>query len=291
MFDQIDAALSLVDRFQRWRERHKTPIEESVQARFVRLFAAHGVHRNQIPRFFGNGIELADVRDDATLAGRLTAEHLLKASELFGVRLEWLESGRGPAQERLDFYKQPRRFWDWLSAVSTRAQEKHAFLRALLLLPKGGGPDIEAVLLIAEPVGAFNDDWIERIHWVPAGSPDYWRCRGYLASYVAAADQLNVMLRARRMPKALLAKNVTEVDLVGSTALDDLHSGRDRVEALKWLEDPKAFLSGVDPEQNHFGVQSALRLWLDLEAEGLMKGASPRPTPRSQFEAVLQRFS
>lgn len=291
MFDQIDAALSLVDRFQRWRERHKTPIEESVQARFVRLFAAHGVHRNQIPRFFGNGIELADVRDDATLAGRLTAEHLLKASELFGVRLEWLESGRGPAQERLDFYKQPRRFWDWLSEISVRVHERHAISRALLLLPKGGDPGQEAVLLITEPIAVFNDEWLERIHWVPAGPPDYWRCRGYLASYVAAADQFNVMLRARRMPHAVLAKKVTEVDLVGSTALDDLHSGRDRVDALKWLEDPKAFLSCVDPEQNNFGLQSALHLWLDLEARGLMKSASPQPSPRPLFEAALRRFS
>lgn len=291
MFDQIDAALSLVDRFQRWRERHKTPIEESVQARFVRLFAAHGVHRNQIPRFFGHGIELADVRDDATLAGRLTAEHLSKASELFGVRLEWLESGRGPAQERLNFYKQPRRFWDWLSAISVRVNEQHASLRALLLLPKSGDPDLETVLLIAEPIAEFNDEWIERIHWVPAGPPDYWRCRGYLASYVAAADQYNVVLRGRRMSNAVLVKKVMEVDLVGSNALDELHPGRDRVDALKWLEDPKAFLSWVDPEQNNFGVQSALRLWLDLEAQGLMKSASPQPSPRPLFEAALQRLS
>lgn len=83
------------------------------------------MHRNQIPRFFGNELELADVRDDATLASRLTAEHLSKASELFGVRLEWLESGIGPAQERLNFYKQPRRFWDWLSEISARVHERH----------------------------------------------------------------------------------------------------------------------------------------------------------------------
>jgi hypothetical protein len=291
MLDQIDAALSLLDRFQRWRERHKAPIEESVQTRFVRLFAAHGVHRNQIPRFFGNGLELADVRDDAALAGRLSAEHLAKASELFGVRLEWLEAGQGPAQERLDFYKQPKRFWDWLSEVSTRVQQKHTVLRGLLLLPKGGSSDIEAVLLIAEPIAAFNNEWTERIHWVPAGPPDYWRCRGYLASYVAAADQCNVVLRARRISNAVLTKKVMDVDLIGSTALDDLHSGRDRVEPLKWLEDPKAFLSGVDPEQNNFGLQSALHLWLDLEAQGLMKSASPRPSPRPLFEGALRRFS
>lgn len=291
MLDQIDAALSLLDRFQRWRERHKTPVEESVQARFVRLFAAHGVHRNQIPRFFGHGLELADFRDEAALGERLNAEHLSKASELFGVRLEWLESGWGPAQERLDFYKQPRSFWDWLSEVSTRARDRHAFLRSLLLLPKGGSSDIEAVLLVAEPIAAFNDEWVERIHWVAGGPPDYWRCRGYLASYVAAADNFNVMLRALRMPNVTLTKKAIEADLVGTTVLDDLYSSRDHVGPLKWLEDPRAFLSGVDPEQNSFGVQSALRLWLDLEAEGLMKGASPHPSPRPLFEVALRRFS
>lgn len=291
MFDQIDAAFSLLDRLQRWRDRNKAPVEESVQARFVRLFAAHGVHRNQIPRFFGHGLELTDVRDDATLAGRLTAEHLSKASELFGVRLEWMESGIGPAQERLNFYKQPRRFWDWISTVSSNAQEKHAFLRALLLLPEGGDADMEAVLLVAEPIAAFNDAWVERIHWVPAGPPDYWRSRGYLASYVAAADQCNVVLRAQRVSNASFSKKVMDVDLIGPMALDDWQFGRDRVDALEWLEKPEAYLSGVDPEQDRFGLQSALRLWLDLESQGLMKGASPRPTPRSQFEASLRRFS
>lgn len=291
MFDQIDAALSLVDRFQSWRERHKRPVEEFVQSRFVRLFAAHGVHRNQIPRFFGHGIELADVRDDATLAGRLTAEHLLKASELFGVRLEWMESGLGPAQERLNFYKQPKRFWDWLSDVATRVQQKHAIARALLLLPEGGRSDVEAVLLIVEPIVPLNDEWVERVHWVPVGPPDYWRCRGYLASFVAAADRFSVMLAARRASSAVLSKKVMDVDLFGPTALDDLDFGRDRVDALKWLEDPNAFLSGVDPERNNFGVQSALRLWLDLEAQGLMEGFSPSTTFRPKFEAALQQLS
>jgi hypothetical protein len=33
---------------------------------------------------------------------------------------------------------------------------------------------------------------------------------------------------------------------------------------------PDAFLSGVDPEQDQFGIKSALRLWLDLEQQGYM---------------------
>ena len=29
---------------------------DSVASRFIRLFENHGVHRNQIPRFFGHGL-------------------------------------------------------------------------------------------------------------------------------------------------------------------------------------------------------------------------------------------
>lgn len=40
---------------------------ESVAARFVRLFEAHGVHRNQIARLFGRGLTLATVQTEGAL--------------------------------------------------------------------------------------------------------------------------------------------------------------------------------------------------------------------------------
>lgn len=147
------------------------------------------------------------------------------------------------------------------------------------------------MLLVAEPIAVFNDEWIECIHWVPGGPADYWRCRGYLASYVAATDNFDVMLRAQRMPSATLTKKVIEADLVGSAAFSDLHSVGDRMEPLKWLEDPEAFLAGVDPERNNYGLESALQLWLKLEAEGLIKAVSPRPSQRARFEVAFQQIS
>lgn len=53
---------------------------------------------------------------------------------------------------------------------------------------------------------------------------------------------------------------------------------------------PDAFLSGIDPEQDDFGIQSALRLWLDLDRQGLMGtgiSAVNAIDTRQLFEQVL----
>lgn len=65
--------------------------QNTVASRFVKLFEKHGVHRNQIPRFFDHGLTLADAADDEKLLIKLTPETLHAAAELFTVRLEWLE--------------------------------------------------------------------------------------------------------------------------------------------------------------------------------------------------------
>ena len=109
MLDQIDAFFSLTDRFKRYRARQREgPPSESLAARFFRLFEAHGVHRNQIPRFFGRGLELRDVQDEATLTQRLTETHLADACQVFGIDRQWLERGEGSAHTRRMFYLQPR---------------------------------------------------------------------------------------------------------------------------------------------------------------------------------------
>ena len=62
-------------RFLKWKrereEREKTiekygrwAAETTLPTRFIALFEHHGVHRNQIPRFFDHGLTVKDVSSD-----------------------------------------------------------------------------------------------------------------------------------------------------------------------------------------------------------------------------------
>lgn len=90
-----------------WKKWRKPPVPETLSGRSIRLFESHGVHRNQIPRFFGHGLQFKDVQDDAALLPCLTDTHLADACELFGVQRQWLERGEGSAHVRSHFYVQP----------------------------------------------------------------------------------------------------------------------------------------------------------------------------------------
>ncbi len=88
----IEAGFSLWDRFKK-RLKPKLDAEEEnmVSGRFVQLLKKHGVHRNQIPRFFGHGLTLNDIANNQNLLLKLSPEILQAACDLFKVRLQWLE--------------------------------------------------------------------------------------------------------------------------------------------------------------------------------------------------------
>jgi hypothetical protein len=71
MFDQIEALFALTDRWTRWQASRGSSSEESVAGRFLRLFETHGVHRNQIPRFFGHGLTLKHGQAESALIEQL----------------------------------------------------------------------------------------------------------------------------------------------------------------------------------------------------------------------------
>jgi hypothetical protein len=53
MLNEIAAGFSLWDRFKKHFTSEKQSAEvDSVASRFIRLFDKHGIHPNQIPRFF-----------------------------------------------------------------------------------------------------------------------------------------------------------------------------------------------------------------------------------------------
>ena len=68
VFDEIESAINILEKLKKWYTSRKSG-GETVSARFIRLFESHGVHRNQIPRFFDHGLTLKDVQDDNSLLG------------------------------------------------------------------------------------------------------------------------------------------------------------------------------------------------------------------------------
>ncbi len=274
----------LVEYWKKWRQR---PLPETLSGRFVRLFEAHGVHRNQIPRFFGHGLQLKNVQDDAALIQCLTDEHLAGACEMFGVQRQWLERGEGHAHARRQFYIQALafgRFIDGLQAIGKAVPG--AKPTATLFGVWDRQSHVEGTLMVSEPIGRLDDEVIYRYHYVDIGPLRYWKARVSTAALMAQVLSRELWLRGRNCDGKQLGLILTK-DLVGVQEHGLLMTGSRRVELEDWLLKPDALLEGMDPERNRFGSISALELWLQLEAQGLLNHPNGQPGVRDRFEATL----
>ena len=92
----------------------------SVASRFIALFESHGVHRNQIPDFFGHGITLHECADETELLNKLDSQCLKDAVELFGVNLEWLQGASTEIYDISNFYKDNNACDVYLANLKTR---------------------------------------------------------------------------------------------------------------------------------------------------------------------------
>lgn len=77
IFGEIESFINLTEKYKKYIPFLKSAAKpESVAARFVRLFETHGVHRNQIPRFFDHGLTLNDLKSDDSLLPRLNKKNI-----------------------------------------------------------------------------------------------------------------------------------------------------------------------------------------------------------------------
>lgn len=270
-----------------WKKWRQPPVPETLAGRFIRLFESHGVHRNQIPRFFGHGLQLRYVQEEAALMQCLTDAHLVDVCKLFGVERKWLERGEGGAYRRHYFYLQPAAFGRFLDELLAGISEPEVHVQAMLFGVMEPHIQVESTLVISEPIGLLNDDVIYRHHYVDGGPLGYWKSRVSTAAMVAQAIARNVWVSGRNCDAKLLHQCTYETDLLSVSEYEQLtYSGR-RVEVDDWLLHPDALLAGVDPEINRFGTQSALGLWLKLDAEGQLKHPHRKPDTRMEFETAL----
>lgn len=290
VLDEVEAALSLWDRLKRALHARKNPAVESVASRFVRLFESHGVHRNQIPRFFGHDLTLKDVQDDATLLIKLNETILEAVCKRFAVRREWLDGAESQIHPDHDFYKHPEGFADFLVQLKTANPDGE--LGGVLISPSDQGWQAGALLILQETVGAIGEKPIYRYHLCNNWVFSYWKARAYLTACVAIAWKRGVYVHGLRIP----AKEIEEL-AEGEMLLSRQGEGVwNFCTSQKWYPEdmalkPETFLEGVDPELDNFGIRAGLTRWLELDGQGLMDTGGPTENVRLLFQQELEKNS
>jgi hypothetical protein len=287
IFGEINSAITLIGRisgmFTSMLKRRKAKPVTSVSQRFVELFEAHGVRRNQIPRVLGHGLSLSDLVDDASLLPKLTEPVLDAACSLFGVRREWLDEAGEEAYIRHAFYEYPGDFQRFIEEL--KAPRPGAELTGYLVVPEEVAPHGQAILILAETIVSLGNATVYRYHLCDTWTYDYWKSRAYLTACVAIAWKNDVYVAGRYADRRDLSILAGSGNLPGPV-LDRLASDGRRWYAEDLALCPDLYLQGVDPETDRFGVISALRLWLDLDDEGWMDTGIQK-TVRPAFEAEL----
>lgn len=292
MIAEVLASLNVLEKlgkFGSWlRGKNAKPVE-TVATRFIRLFENHGVHRNQIPRFFGHSLELKDVQDDASLVTKLDETILEAACKRFAVRREWLDGAESRIHFGHDFYKHPDGFADFLVKLKTANPDGE--LGGVLIAPNDQGWQAGALLILQETVGAVGEKPIYRYHLCNNWVFSYWKARAYLTACVAIAWKNQVYVHGIRMPNKEITRLAEGKTLLGWQGEGIWELGSKTWDPEDMALKPGAFLEGVDPEQDNFGIKSGLRLWLDLEQQGLMGTGCPVANVRQLFLQELEKYS
>lgn len=285
----IKTGLDILEKLAGWarglRAKHKQA-PETVAGRFFRLFEEHGVHRNQIPRFFGHGLTLKDVQSEAELLPKLDEMTLQAACDLFAVRREWLDDAEEEAYYGHDFYKHPNLVEGFLQSLIT--ENKNGNLDGLLFASeeKGG----QALIILRETIGSIGEKSIYRYHLLNNWTFSYWKSRTYLAACIAMCWRKQIFIRGVFTDQKTVEALASEKCLVGAIC-----KGFDGYLGRKWYPEdmalkPDVFIRGVDPEKNNFGISSAINLWLHLDAQGFMNPGLEmydRVEVRKQFETMI----
>ncbi|MCC2960946.1 hypothetical protein LK540_10965 [Massilia sp. IC2-278] len=287
MIDQLVAALDLLERVKVGYRKWKNPPQESVASRFIRLFETHGVHRNQIPRFFGHGLSLADLQSEDSLLLKLDEPMLEDACALFAVRRPWLDGADLQVYPHHDFYKRPKEFAQFITQLQAAGPDRE--LCGILVSPSRPTPGAPAIFVLQEYVGLVGDKAIARHHLCTGWIFEYWKSRAYLAACVALAWKAGIYTRGVVASSETIAKYVEAASLFGAEEIGVFNRSGWYPEDLA-LE-PSTFLHQLDFESDCYGARAGLKLWLMLHDDGLLELSLPSPCARPKFQAELAKYN
>lgn len=267
-------------------KKHLDNIAGTVATRFILLFESHGVHRNQIPRFFDHGLMLVDVENDENLLPKLTEEILSDACEMFAIRREWLDGAEPMIYQCHDFYKHSEDFKEFIEQLIARNPKGN--LGGVVIAPNKNTSDSQALLILEETIGFVGDKEIYRQYICYAWNYQYWKCRGYLASCMGIAWKRKVYIKGRFVPNEFINEYIDAEKLMGWNG-----EGLFAIKGQHWYPEdmtfsPEDYLKNID--EGLHGKIMALKLWVDLYDKGLMDSGLNYPDARRKFLAELDKL-
>jgi hypothetical protein len=249
-------------------------IPETIATRLVALFESHGVHRNQIPEFFGHDLDISSCTSDEKLLDKITPEIINNAVELFGVNKDWLEGSSKEIYDIPDFYKHPEEFEHYLVELLKNTSKDKLFAYALTSNKKLMNGDYDSLFVITESIGEINQREIYKYHLLGHWGIRYWKSRACFAACCALLYKYGISVAGKVVDRHWL----NEID-EGHKLLDydfiERCGGIDIPTVGMWIvsdfvEIPDKYLDGMDTEQGR-AIPLAIGKWLDLNEKGYMR--------------------
>lgn len=300
-FEYVEDMLKLARNELRYKgvtpgSRNETPAQdgevkqndETVVTRFVRIFESHGVHRNQIPRFIGHGLSVRDVQDDASLLAKLDEPLLQAVCERFAINREWLDGVEKQIHPEHDFYKHPEEFVDFIRNMKANNPENEII--GVLIASTDQAGEAHALLILQETIGFLGKKPIYRYHLCNNWSFSYWKARAYLTACVATAWKQQIYVHGIYMSNKKIERLSLGETMLGWQGEGIWELGHKDWDPEDMALDPEAFLNGVDPGKDNYGIKSGLKLWLDLDRQGMMD-AGISSNARPLFQQELDKYS
>ncbi len=252
----------LIDLVRHWfvKREKSTSLAKSVQGRFQLVFEEHGIHRNQIPKFFGHGITLQDVASPERLLECLDEKKLQDASDLFGVSLDWLKGADETIFRVRHYYKHVEEFITFIKKLNLNDK----IIGADIYLSTDNNWGDDAVMIVSEPIGSSGADEVYRHHICGGWTHVYGKARADLVACAA------ILLNHNIYPRVYWVKGSVEKFATGHAFPSGLTlMKRDKrvtpklskmFRAEKWVTTPSDFEYLI--AEGTFGRLTAISRWL-----------------------------